>query len=149
MERESRQPCNVRMAPDWLLQSIKDEVAQDEGEWVPPFSLKFDPATVHQYTEEGRQVDCTTLARAAEAGQLDFLQWCARAGYVGHFDSAVLGYAMHASQRAVAEWLLCEDVINWQCWHAPYDQTHLVTEARLLGIDEALVARIPACRYAA
>jgi hypothetical protein len=127
---------------------VASGLANDDDS-VPPFSLKFNPASISEYTEEGRQVDCTTVARAAEAGQLEFLKWCNSAGYAHCFDSTALGYAMHAGQREIAAWMLQEEMVDWHAWHSPYNQEHLVQEALLLGLDEALVARIPPCRYAA
>jgi len=139
----------IIVVPESVIRLLEEEVktCPQDSTTAQPFNLKFDPTTIAEYTEHGRRVDCTTVARAAEAGQLDFLKWCMVAGYSHCFDATVLGYAMHGSQVKIAEWLLSKDIIDWQCWHSPYRQDHLVKEAHLLGLDETLVARIPPCRH--
>lgn len=126
---------------------LSEKKRQEEEETVPPFSLKFDPQNIREYQEEGRQVDCTTVARAAEAGELEFLKWCNEAGYSAYFDATAFAYAVKANQVDVAQWMLSEEIIHWQYWFAPYDWCKLRFDARKLGLSEELVARIPRSRF--
>lgn len=101
----------------------------------------FDPSTISEYVSGTRIPDSTTIARAGEAGTLDFLKWCFNAGYEREFDSTAFGYTIKAGQKEVAEWMLKEGVI--QTWDPSHPTQKIMDEARQLGIETELLKRIP------
>jgi hypothetical protein len=87
------------------------------------------------------QVDCTVIARAAEAGQLEFLQWCRAQGHC--IDATALRYALNARQRAVVLWMPEPSVMDWDVLSSPYNHELLQRECVQLDIPCELIGAIP------
>lgn len=103
--------------------------------------IRFHPSHAEQFYSGSRQVDCTVIARAAEAGQLDFLKWCAENGHCHEFGSLAFGYAVKGGQRQVAEWLLCSDLIR--DFQTENLGPQVLDDARSCGVSEDLLATLP------
>lgn len=97
----------------------------------------FDPASIPEYMA-GKPFDCTTLAKAAEAGQLEFLQWCYKQN-PKEFGGTVFGYSLAGRQLTTAEWLLTVD-LDWEESWAHLDRMR--EEALELGVAPELVPAI-------
>lgn len=125
-----------RNPPGRVLMKLSSGVQVDITSWVT-----FDPSHIEEFKSGRRQVDCTTIARAAEAGQLEFLQWCAENGFRDEFDHVAFGYAVKGQQREVAEWMLRSDLIH------DFDSEHwgprVLREARSCGVSEDLLVTLP------
>jgi len=120
-------------------------VSEKDGKVYDLTSLfVFDREAIPDYIMGQRQVDVTTIARAAEAGELDFLKWCRseEGGHADCFDSTALGYAAKGRQLGVIEWMLGERVTRqWEACHLREEK--LKGELRKLGIRESLLENMP------
>lgn len=105
--------------------------------------VRFDPSHAERFYSGRQQVECTVIARAAEAGQLEFLHWCASNGFRHEFNCLAFGYAVkgQAKQREVAEWLLRSDLIHdfgKEMWGP-----QVLADARRCGVSEDLLSTLP------
>jgi hypothetical protein len=99
----------------------------------------FNPDTIPQYLNRTRIPDCTTIAVAGRAGQLEFLKWCYSHGYQSEFDTTAFCYATTGRQKHVIEWMLIENIIQWN--DPIYDLEKIAKLLAELEIDPKLIEK--------
>lgn len=124
---------------EWELKDGYIQMKPWSQEKIDAFNAwnKFDPASIPEYMA-GNPFDCTTLAKAAEAGCLEFLQWCYKQN-PKEFGGTVFCYALAGRQLATAEWLLTVD-LDWEESRAHLDRMR--EEGLELGVAPELVPAI-------
>jgi len=111
-----------------------------EEEWKIFCKLNtFNPETIPEYTSGRLKPDCTTIQKAAEAGCLNFLKWCATNGYASEFSSTAAGYALKAGQKETFEWLITSGLITSYAESRPWLELWTV-DAFALGVDPSIIS---------